>query len=93
MSNKTPTQYVLSHDTSTVPYPQMTPAHFLLHSKWMQLFLQSYASANTASESVFFSPRQRVLIIRECQGCLLGPPHPSQSQTHFLCCVTLSSIV
>lgn len=84
MSNKTPTQCVLSHCISTIPHLQMTPAHFLLHSKWPHLFLQSYATVNTASESVFFSPRQQVLIIGECQGCLLGPPHFSQSQTHFL---------
>lgn len=72
---------------------QMTPAHFLLHSTWPKLSVQSYATVNTASESAFFSPCQRVLIIGECQGCLLGPSHFSQSQTHFLCCVTLSPIV
>lgn len=52
-----------------------------------------YCKLNTASEIVFVSPCQRVLIISECQGCLLGPPHFSQSQTHFLCCVTSSPIV
>lgn len=39
-------------------------------------------------KSVFVPSCQRVLIIAECQGCLPCPPHFSQSQTHFLCCVT-----
>lgn len=86
------------HQHNIVPFtaPQQFPPAkwlrptFLLHSR---LFLQSYATVNTASEIVFVSPCQRLLIISECQGCLLGPPHFSPSQTHFLCCVTSSPIV
>lgn len=32
---------------STLSHPQMTPAHFLLHSTW-PVFVQSYATINTA---------------------------------------------
>lgn len=66
----------------TVPrshsHPQVSPAHFLPHSESLQPRLQSYVTVNTAGESGFVSPCQRVLIIGECQGCLPGPPH-------FLC--------
>lgn len=51
MSNKTQTQCFLLRCTPTTPPPPtpVTPAHFLLHSKWPQLFLQSCTTVNTAT--------------------------------------------
>lgn len=67
------------HNVFSLTVPQQTPHR----QKWLRptfsrtqsgsaSFLQSYATVNTASESVFFSPCQRVLISSECQGCLPG---------------------
>lgn len=73
MSNKTLTQCVLSHCTSTKPpTAKMTPAHFLPHSKWLRLFSAIIRYCKQRQWSVFFSPCQRVLISSECQGCLPG---------------------